>query len=400
MAPTFYFTNPYAVIGPADDVPMPPGSQRPGLRARGRCGHRRDGPRPHREQARDHIVGYTIFNDWSARDLQPAEMKVGLGPAKGKDTATTLGPWLVTADELEPYRDADGFLRPGADGVASTASGSATTGCPTWAGRSRRWSPTPPAAPGSARRRARLGHLRQRRLPRGAVGSQRVSDPAAAEAWGRRHAHRAGHRQHQHHRGARGGSGSGSGRAAPARRPERHGERRERWPGRSSSSPVPPRGQGAAQAAACAAAGATVIGLGLTPADGVRRHDVACRGRLGGAARRTSPTEYGTVHGLVNNAGITHRARLLEVQLDRSGAGAVGQPGRAVARHPGPGATDDRRRVDRQHRLRRRPHRPLPRRLHHQQVGAARPFPGRCHGARTRATSGSTPSTPASSRPP
>ncbi|MFF9819265.1 fumarylacetoacetate hydrolase family protein [Streptomyces sp. NPDC014006] len=63
------------------------------------------------EQAREHIVGYTVFNDWSARDLQSAEMRVGLGPAKGKDTATSLGPYLVTADELEPYRDADGFLR-------------------------------------------------------------------------------------------------------------------------------------------------------------------------------------------------------------------------------------------------------------------------------------------------
>jgi 2-keto-4-pentenoate hydratase/2-oxohepta-3-ene-1,7-dioic acid hydratase in catechol pathway len=62
------------------------------------------------ERARDHIVGYTIFNDWSARDLQAAEMRVGLGPAKGKDTSSTLGPWLVTADELEPWRDADGFL--------------------------------------------------------------------------------------------------------------------------------------------------------------------------------------------------------------------------------------------------------------------------------------------------
>jgi len=62
------------------------------------------------ERAREHIAGYTIFNDWSARDLQAREMKVSLGPAKGKDTATTLGPWLVTADELEPYRDADGFL--------------------------------------------------------------------------------------------------------------------------------------------------------------------------------------------------------------------------------------------------------------------------------------------------
>ena len=61
-------------------------------------------------QARERIFGYTIFNDWSARDLQRREMRVGLGPAKGKDFATTLGPWLVTADELEPYRDADGFL--------------------------------------------------------------------------------------------------------------------------------------------------------------------------------------------------------------------------------------------------------------------------------------------------
>ena len=51
-----------------------------------------------------------IMNDWSARDLQRREMKVNLGPAKGKDFASTLGPWLVTADELEPYRDADGFL--------------------------------------------------------------------------------------------------------------------------------------------------------------------------------------------------------------------------------------------------------------------------------------------------
>jgi 2-keto-4-pentenoate hydratase/2-oxohepta-3-ene-1,7-dioic acid hydratase in catechol pathway len=59
------------------------------------------------EQARAHIAGYTIFNDWSARDLQGNEMRVGLGPAKGKDTATTLGPWIVTADELEPHRRDD-----------------------------------------------------------------------------------------------------------------------------------------------------------------------------------------------------------------------------------------------------------------------------------------------------
>jgi 2-keto-4-pentenoate hydratase/2-oxohepta-3-ene-1,7-dioic acid hydratase in catechol pathway len=50
------------------------------------------------------------MNDWSARDLQAREMKVLLGPCKGKDFGTSLGPWIVTADELSPYLDADGFL--------------------------------------------------------------------------------------------------------------------------------------------------------------------------------------------------------------------------------------------------------------------------------------------------
>jgi hypothetical protein len=62
----------------------------------------RDGASLSAEQARDHIFGYTVLNDWSARDLQRREMKVLLGPAKGKDFASTLGPWLVTADEFEP----------------------------------------------------------------------------------------------------------------------------------------------------------------------------------------------------------------------------------------------------------------------------------------------------------
>ncbi len=61
-------------------------------------------------KARDAISGYTVVNDWSARDLQAREMQVGLGPAKGMDFATSIGPWLVTADELEPFHDADGFL--------------------------------------------------------------------------------------------------------------------------------------------------------------------------------------------------------------------------------------------------------------------------------------------------
>ncbi|RKS07005.1 2-keto-4-pentenoate hydratase/2-oxohepta-3-ene-1,7-dioic acid hydratase in catechol pathway [Nocardiopsis sp. Huas11] len=110
-APTFYFTNPYAVIGPGDPVPVPPGCQALDFELEVAAVIGREGSDLTPEQARDHIIGYTIYNDWSARDLQSREMKVGLGPCKAKDTATTLGPYFVTADELEPYRDSDGFLR-------------------------------------------------------------------------------------------------------------------------------------------------------------------------------------------------------------------------------------------------------------------------------------------------
>jgi len=110
QAPTFYFTNPYALIGAHDDVRVPPGCEMLDFELEVAVVVGRDGASLSAEQARDHIFGYTVLNDWSARDLQRREMKVMLGPAKGKDFASTLGPWLVTADELEPYRDSDGFL--------------------------------------------------------------------------------------------------------------------------------------------------------------------------------------------------------------------------------------------------------------------------------------------------
>ncbi|MEV2248361.1 fumarylacetoacetate hydrolase family protein [Streptomyces sp. NPDC049970] len=109
-APTFYFTNPHAVYGPHDEVPMPPGSSALDFELEVGAVIGREGRDLTPERARDHIVGYTVFNDWSARDLQSAEMKVGLGPCKGKDTATTLGPYLVTADELDSHRDSEGML--------------------------------------------------------------------------------------------------------------------------------------------------------------------------------------------------------------------------------------------------------------------------------------------------
>ncbi len=110
QAPTFYFTNPYALVGAHDDVPVPPGSKLFDFELEVAVVIGRDGASLTPEAAPEHVFGYTVLNDWSARDLQRREMKVQLGPAKGKDSATTLGPWLVTADELEPYRDDEGFL--------------------------------------------------------------------------------------------------------------------------------------------------------------------------------------------------------------------------------------------------------------------------------------------------
>lgn len=107
QAPTFYFTNAFAVTGPYDEVPVPPGCRALDLELEVAAVVGRTGADLTVEQARDHVAGYTILNDWSARDLQAREMKVMLGPAKGKDFASTLGPWIVTVDELEPYRRDD-----------------------------------------------------------------------------------------------------------------------------------------------------------------------------------------------------------------------------------------------------------------------------------------------------
>jgi 2-keto-4-pentenoate hydratase/2-oxohepta-3-ene-1,7-dioic acid hydratase in catechol pathway len=101
--PVFYFSNPYAVTGPYDDVPMAPGTARFDFEAEVAAVVGRPGRDLTPEQARQHIAGYLILNDWSARDLQVREREVGLGPVKAKDTATTLGPALVTADELQGY---------------------------------------------------------------------------------------------------------------------------------------------------------------------------------------------------------------------------------------------------------------------------------------------------------
>jgi 2-keto-4-pentenoate hydratase/2-oxohepta-3-ene-1,7-dioic acid hydratase in catechol pathway len=106
-APTFYFSNPHSLVGPHADVPIPPGCLVFDFELEVAAVVGRDGSHLTPDEAREHIAAYTIFNDWSARDLQLDEMQIGLGPAKGKDSAITFGPWLVTADELEKYRRGD-----------------------------------------------------------------------------------------------------------------------------------------------------------------------------------------------------------------------------------------------------------------------------------------------------
>jgi 2-keto-4-pentenoate hydratase/2-oxohepta-3-ene-1,7-dioic acid hydratase in catechol pathway len=106
-SPFCYFSNPGAVTGPDDEIPIPPGCHDLDLELEVAAVIGRAGRNLTPEEAGAHIAGYTIFNDWSARDLQNEEMKLGLGICKGKDFANTLGPWIVTADEIENHRDGD-----------------------------------------------------------------------------------------------------------------------------------------------------------------------------------------------------------------------------------------------------------------------------------------------------
>ena len=106
--PVFYFTNHNAVLGPDDEIRRPKGSQALDFELEIACVIGDEGMDISAAEAEQYIVGYTIMNDWSARDLQKQEMKLNLGPAKGKDFATSLGPWVATLDELEDRAVGDG----------------------------------------------------------------------------------------------------------------------------------------------------------------------------------------------------------------------------------------------------------------------------------------------------
>lgn len=99
--PVFYFSNPAAIYRDGDTIPKPPDTAALDYELELACVIGSDGQ----------PEGFTIMNDWSARDLQAHEMQVGLGPSKGKDFATSLGPELVSVDELPADLDMPAVAR-------------------------------------------------------------------------------------------------------------------------------------------------------------------------------------------------------------------------------------------------------------------------------------------------
>jgi 2-keto-4-pentenoate hydratase/2-oxohepta-3-ene-1,7-dioic acid hydratase in catechol pathway len=99
--PMYYKGNHRSVYGPEEEIPWPPFTEELDFELEVACVLGRRGRDLSEEDAAAVIFGYTLMNDWSARDIQRQEMAVRLGPAKGKDFATSLGPSIVTADELD-----------------------------------------------------------------------------------------------------------------------------------------------------------------------------------------------------------------------------------------------------------------------------------------------------------
>lgn len=102
--PVFYFSNHNAVQGPGEVIAMPDHLQELDYELEVAVVIGKGGKNIQASQAHEHMAGLMIMNDFSARQLQREEMQLGLGPAKGKDFCSALGPWLVTLDELAPYQ--------------------------------------------------------------------------------------------------------------------------------------------------------------------------------------------------------------------------------------------------------------------------------------------------------
>ncbi len=101
--PVFYFTNHHSITGPGDIICMPDHFEKLDFELEAAIVICRSGRNIKAEEADDYIGGLMIMNDLSARRLQMEEMLLNLGPAKGKDFSTAIGPWLVTTDELQSF---------------------------------------------------------------------------------------------------------------------------------------------------------------------------------------------------------------------------------------------------------------------------------------------------------
>jgi fumarylacetoacetate (FAA) hydrolase len=102
--PIFYFTNHNAVTGPGEVEVMDMHLDKLDFELECAIVVGREGRNITAAEADEYIAGYMVMNDWSARAMQMHEMKLNLGPAKGKDFATSIGPWMVTKDELADKR--------------------------------------------------------------------------------------------------------------------------------------------------------------------------------------------------------------------------------------------------------------------------------------------------------
>lgn len=105
--PAFYFSNPHVTTGPGDVIEPPSVHSGLDLELEVAAVVVRRGRNVGVEEAADHIGGYTIFNDWSERDIAAQEARLPFGFHKAKDFANTFGPWIVTPDELEDRRLGD-----------------------------------------------------------------------------------------------------------------------------------------------------------------------------------------------------------------------------------------------------------------------------------------------------
>ncbi|MHB1708415.1 MAG: fumarylacetoacetate hydrolase family protein [Thermoplasmataceae archaeon] len=108
--PVFYFSNVSNLYAAGSEVPIPSYTKEMDYELEIALVISKEGRNIPAERAWDHILGLTLANDWSARDMQREEMKVGLGPSKGKDFATSIGPVLVTKDEILERRNKDGKI--------------------------------------------------------------------------------------------------------------------------------------------------------------------------------------------------------------------------------------------------------------------------------------------------